>query len=51
MTHGKHVGSKPHRNLKNAVRSMSKARELYNRMKKAAEERQELSNKAENTNN
>lgn len=32
MTHGKHVGSKPHKNLKNAIRSMSKAKALYNRM-------------------
>jgi hypothetical protein len=33
MTHGKHVGSKSHKNLKNAIRSMSKARALYNKMK------------------
>ena len=33
MTHGKHVGSKPHKNLKNAIRSMSKAKALYNKMK------------------
>jgi hypothetical protein len=35
MTHGKHVGSKPHKNLKNALKSMSKARALYNKMLKA----------------
>ena len=32
MTHGKHVGIKPHENLKNALRTMSKARALYNKM-------------------
>ena len=35
MTHGKHVGSKPHKNLRNALKSMSKARALYNKMLKA----------------
>ena len=35
LTHGKHVGSKPHRRLKNALRSISKARELYVNMLKA----------------
>ena len=35
QTHGKHVGSKPHRRLKNALRSISKARELYVNMLKA----------------
>ena len=33
MTHGKHVGSKPHRNLKNALKAMSKAKALYNTLK------------------
>ena len=36
MTHGKHVGSKPHRNLRNALRTMSRARALYNKMKEQA---------------
>ena len=37
FTHGKHVGSKPHYRLKNAISTISKARELYNKMRKQAE--------------
>ena len=39
MSHGKHVGSKPHYRLKNALRSLSKAKALEKAIKKALEEK------------